>query len=227
MLLLFRKTLGKIEWNWRKKGKKIPPGYPRTNLKIPGFFHRLNLGIFYPGIFQESKSWDFLVPGFFDPGISRDIPGPRYPVDIPILYVFNKIFHISILFYNLLPLSLGNSLRFDKRYRTLWKKARFFTSVSFGYEEQAAIQGPGWSKRSQAWCSCGDYEGCSETTNNCWFFSKLFYFISIKGQLISKRFFEVLDFLQKTNENNSHSSKNAFIHSFFGGNRWPQKHFRN
>ena len=24
-----------------------------------------------------------LVPGFFDPGISRDIPGPGYPVDIP------------------------------------------------------------------------------------------------------------------------------------------------
>ena len=52
-------------------------------MKIPGFFHRLNLGIFYPGIFQESKSRDFLVPGFFDPGISRDIPGPGYPVDIP------------------------------------------------------------------------------------------------------------------------------------------------
>ena len=69
--------------NWRKKGKKIPPGYPRTNLKIPGFFHGLNPGIFYPGIFQEPKSRDFLVPGFFDPGISRDIPGPGYPVDVP------------------------------------------------------------------------------------------------------------------------------------------------
>ena len=52
-------------------------------MKIPGFFHRLNPGILYPGIFQESKSQDFLVPGFFDPGISRDIPGPGYPVDIP------------------------------------------------------------------------------------------------------------------------------------------------
>ena len=52
-------------------------------MKIPGFFHRLNPGIFYPEIFQESKSRDFLVPGFFDPGISRDIPGPGYPVDIP------------------------------------------------------------------------------------------------------------------------------------------------
>ena len=30
---------------------------------------------------------------------------------------------------------------------------------------------------------------------------------------------EVDDFLQKTNENNSHSSKNEFIRSFFGGNR--------
>ena len=36
-----------------------------------------------------------------------------------------------------------------------------------------------------------------------------------KGQLISKRFFEVDDFLQKMNENNLHSSKNEFIHSFF------------
>ena len=42
-----------------------------------------NPGIFYPGIFQDSKSRDFLVPGFFDPGILRDIPGPGYPVDIP------------------------------------------------------------------------------------------------------------------------------------------------
>ena len=69
-----------------KKGQKIPPGYPRTNLKIPGFFHGLNPGIFYPGIFQEPKSRDFLVPGFFDPGISRDIPGPGYPVDIPSMH---------------------------------------------------------------------------------------------------------------------------------------------
>ena len=52
-------------------------------MEIPEFFHWLNPGILYPGIFQESKSQDFLVPGFFDPGISRDIPGPGYPVDIP------------------------------------------------------------------------------------------------------------------------------------------------
>ena len=58
-------------------------------MKIPGFFHRLNTGILYPGIFQESTSRDFLVPGFFDPGISRDIPGAGYPVDIPKL---NSIF---------------------------------------------------------------------------------------------------------------------------------------
>ena len=58
-------------------------------MKIPGFFHRLNPGILYPGIFQESKSRDFLVLGFFDPGISRDIPGPGYPVDIP-MYILLK-----------------------------------------------------------------------------------------------------------------------------------------
>ena len=48
-----------------------------------------------------------------------------------------------------------------------------------------------------------------------------------KGQLISKRFFEVIDFLQKTKENKSHTSKNDFIRSFFGGNRLPHKPFRN
>ena len=53
------------------------------------------------------------------------------------------------------------------------------------------------------------------------------FWLAPKGQLISKRFFEVVDFLQKTNENNSHSSKNEFIRSFFGGNGWPQKPFRN
>jgi hypothetical protein len=40
-----------------------------------------------------------------------------------------------------------------------------------------------------------------------------------KGQLISKWFYEVVDFLQITNENNSHSSKSELIRSFFGGNR--------
>ena len=41
---------------------------------------------------------------------------------------------------------------------------------------------------------------------------------SAKGQLILKSFFGIVDFLQKTNENTSHNSKNEFIHSFFGGN---------
>ena len=50
---------------------------------------------------------------------------------------------------------------------------------------------------------------------------------SFKGQLISKRFFGIADFLQKTNENTSHTSKNELISSFFGGNRWPQKPFWN
>ena len=40
-----------------------------------------------------------------------------------------------------------------------------------------------------------------------------------KGQLISKWFFGVFNFLQKTNENKSHCSKVEFIRSFFGGNR--------
>ena len=48
-----------------------------------------------------------------------------------------------------------------------------------------------------------------------------------KGQLILKRFFEVVDFLQKTIKNKSHTSKNEFFRSFFGGNWWPQKPFRN
>ena len=47
----------------------------------------------------------------------------------------------------------------------------------------------------------------------------LYLKLDFKGQLISKWFFEVVDFLQKTNENTSHSSKNEFIRSFFGGNR--------
>ena len=38
----------------------------------------------------------------------------------------------------------------------------------------------------------------------------------IKGQIISKCFFGVFNFLQKTNENTSHTSKNKFICSLFG-----------
>ena len=48
-----------------------------------------------------------------------------------------------------------------------------------------------------------------------------------KGQLISKWFFGVFNFLQKTNENKSHCSKVEFIRSFFGGNRRPHKPLRN
>ena len=66
-----------------KVGEKIPPGYPRTHIKIPGYLYIHNPGIFYSSIFQASKSRDYLVPGFFDPGISQDIPGPGYRVDIP------------------------------------------------------------------------------------------------------------------------------------------------
>ena len=42
--------------------------------------------------------------------------------------------------------------------------------------------------------------------------------ITAKGQLISKCLFCVFNFLQKTNENKSHSSKSEFIRLFFGGN---------
>ena len=38
----------------------------------------------------------------------------------------------------------------------------------------------------------------------------------LKGQLISKCLLGVFNFFQKTNENTWHSSKNEFIHSFFG-----------
>ena len=38
----------------------------------------------------------------------------------------------------------------------------------------------------------------------------------VKGQIISKHFFPCRGFFQKTNENTSHTSKNKFIHSFFG-----------
>ena len=37
-----------------------------------------------------------------------------------------------------------------------------------------------------------------------------------KGQIISKCLFGVFNFFQKTNKNTSHTSKNEFIHSFFG-----------
>ena len=36
----------------------------------------------------------------------------------------------------------------------------------------------------------------------------------IKGQVISKGFFGVFNFFQKTNENTSHSGKNEFIRLF-------------
>ena len=57
---------------------------------------------------------------------------------------------------------------------------------------------------------------CPTVRNNC--SSDRENFESTKSQLISKRFFEVVDFLQKTNKNKSHTSKNEFSRSFFGGN---------
>ena len=38
----------------------------------------------------------------------------------------------------------------------------------------------------------------------------------IKGQIISKELFGVLEFSQKTNEQIRRSSKNEFVRSFFG-----------
>ena len=58
------------------------------------------------------------------------------------------------------------------------------------------------------------------------FFLTLLFFISTKGQLISKSLFGVFNFLQKTNENKSHSRKIEFFRSFFGGNLWLEKSFR-
>jgi hypothetical protein len=49
---------------------------------------------------------------------------------------------------------------------------------------------------------------------------------ALKGQLISKRLFGVFNFLQRTNENKSHSSKVEFVRSFFGGNVRLRKSFR-
>ena len=46
-----------------------------------------------------------------------------------------------------------------------------------------------------------------------------------KGQLILKCLFGVFNFLQKTNENKSNSSKIEFVHSFFGGNVGLKKSF--
>ena len=53
-----------------------------------------------------------------------------------------------------------------------------------------------------------------------------FPFAVAKGQLISKCLFDVFNFLQKTNENESHSSKSEFVRSFFGGNFRLEKSFR-
>ena len=47
-----------------------------------------------------------------------------------------------------------------------------------------------------------------------------------KGQIILKCLFGVFNFLQKTNENKSHSSKIEFVCSFFGGNVGLKKSFR-
>ena len=42
----------------------------------------------------------------------------------------------------------------------------------------------------------------------------IYFFLPAKGQVISKGFFGVFNFFQKTNENTSHSSKNEFILRF-------------
>ena len=51
-------------------------------------------------------------------------------------------------------------------------------------------------------------------------------FDCVKGQIISKGLFGVLDFSQKTNERIRRSSKNKFVRSFFGKIRGYQKSFQ-
>ena len=60
-------------------------------------------------------------------------------------------------------------------------------------------------------CTLSNYDN-----NVALFIFLIWPILEAKGQLISKRFFEVIDFLQKMNENSSHSSKNEFIRVFFG-----------
>ena len=52
------------------------------------------------------------------------------------------------------------------------------------------------------------------------------FFPICKGQIISKWFFGVFDFLQKTNKNKYHSSKVQFVCSFIGRNVSLKKSFR-
>ena len=54
-----------------KRVEKIPPGYPRTHIKIPGFFVHSQSRDF---LFQDFSG--FKIPGLFSPRIfwSRDIP---------------------------------------------------------------------------------------------------------------------------------------------------------
>ena len=61
--------------------------------------------------------------------------------------------------------------------------------------------------------------------NNLW--SNLKLVSNTKGQLISKGLFGILKFSQRTNERIHRSSKNEFVHSFFGRIRGYQKSFRN
>ena len=59
------------------------------------------------------------------------------------------------------------------------------------------------------------------------YYSQYFKFsMCTKGQLISKCLFGAFNFLQKTNENKSHSSKIEFVRSFYGGNVSLKKSFR-
>ena len=56
-------------------------------------------------------------------------------------------------------------------------------------------------------------------------FSLIFH--DSKGQIILKGLFGVLEFSQETNEQIRRSSKNEFVHSFFGRIRGYPKSFRN
>ena len=62
----------------------------------------------------------------------------------------------------------------------------------------------------------------------CSIFAKIDWNLKdVKGQIISKRLFRILEFSQKTNEQIRRSSKNEFVRLFFGRIRGYQKSFRN
>ena len=87
--------------------------------------------------------------------------------------------------------------------------------------------GPLRSDKTVSRLLCRRLSPKTEQTN---LFFHRFFFVGFlgesKGQSISKCLLGVFNFLQKTNENKSHSSKVEFVRSFFGGNVGLRKSFR-